>query len=533
MRGEAVAEFRGGGFAFPNGGVREAGGFAADLERFRSREVGQYRDAGDAQEFLVLGHEWFVFGGDDAFTVQGRFRAAGSLQQGFFVWGDAGRDVRLEHFLPIMVAGGADVDDPVGVVLVGHFEAAFLVRQVFTDRYLVGGVRGVAGIVLQESLFPFHHVEDDAVGAGVGGGVPGGHACRQRFAARNDAGEDLRTQRVAGVADIQPEGVFGGYPEFAVGDVPGEDGCGDGGALRDRGHRVDAGVSFSVGDVLDELLHGGHFRGATHEHDSVHVAGLDFQFFQHTVQRRVRLLDEGRGPFGELIAGEGVGVPIREGHGGGGDAGEPDFRFLHFEAELGAHAAVPLVTVGLLRVDRRGDPGIEVDATELVNTRGCAFYEHPVEHIQQCHIEGAAAPVDDEDAASIGVILGVRQRRGGGFVNQSEHFQTSHTAGGFRPEPRQRPRRRRDSDHAPLRGHATCLRRFHHPTQHHRRDLFYEEFLPRHRDLRLILKQAFHCLDAAALRIQARVQFRFPPEHWLPRGGDPENARGDQVETQI
>ena len=196
--------------------------------------------------------------------------------------------------------------------------------------------------------------------------------------------------------------------------------------------RVDALVGLLAGDALHGFLHGGNTGGAAHEDDLVDVLGGDAGVLHGLIERADGLVDQIRGQFVELGAGDGD-VQMLGAGGVRGDerqvdvdahqAGQFDLGLLSgFLQALQGHAvlaqvdAVFLLELGSDVVDQAV---VEIVAAQMGVAAGGQHFKHAVADLHEADIERAAAQVVNEDLVGVALVEAVGQRRGGRLVDDA------------------------------------------------------------------------------------------------------------------
>ena len=118
---------------------------------------------------------------------------------------------------------------------------------------------------------------------------------------------------------------------------------------------------------------------------------------------------------------------------GAHDAGQLDLGLLGgFLQALIRHAVLFQVDAGFL-LEGLGhvidDAVVEVVAAQAGIAVGGQHFKHAVADLQQAHVEGAAAQVVHQDLVGLFLVQTVGQGRGGGLVDDAQHFQTGDAAG--------------------------------------------------------------------------------------------------------
>ena len=295
------------------------------------------------------------------------------------------------------------------LVVGGHL--ALALQHVHLDRRLVVGRGGV-----------------DLGLAGGDGGVALDHL-------RHDAAHRLHAQRQRGHVEQQD----------AL-DVAGQHAALD---RRTHGHdlvRVHGHVRILAGELLHEVLHGGHTGGAAHEDDLVDVARLEAGILErllngllHAVEQILRdALELGaRQRVVEVLRAGSVGRDERQVDVGLRGGGQLHLRLLGgFLQTLQSHLVLAQVdaVLGLELVSHPVDDAlVPVVAAQVVVARGGRNLEHAVAQLQDGHVERTAAQVEDEDLLIlVGLVEAVGQRGGRGLVDDAEHFEARDLAGVLR-----------------------------------------------------------------------------------------------------
>ena len=218
----------------------------------------------------------------------------------------------------------------------------------------------------------------------------------------------------------------------------GLDGGTDGHALV----RVDALEGVLADEVLHGLLHGGDTGRTAHQQHLADLVDGQAGVGQSLTHGAHGLLHQVGGELVELGPGEGHvqvlgagGVGGDEGQvdGGAGHAGELDLGLLGslFNA-LHGHLVARQVDA-LLHLEAREDPVhnplVEVVAAQAVVAGGGQHFLDAVAHLDDGHVEGAAAQVVDHDLLVVVLVHAVREGRGGGLVDNPLHVQAGDLAG--------------------------------------------------------------------------------------------------------
>ncbi len=200
---------------------------------------------------------------------------------------------------------------------------------------------------------------------------------------------------------------------------------------------------LAAGEALHQFLDHRHAGGAADEDDVVDLAHRLAPVLDGLVEGLLELLDQVLGELLEGGAGElhlevdrpgGLGGgEERQGDGGLGRLGELDLCLLGgFLEALEGHTVVREVdAVVVLHVLDHvvDDPLVPVVSTEVRVTGGGLDLEDALADLQQRHVEGPTAEVEDEDGLVGGLVESVGKRRGRGLVDDPEHLEAGDLSG--------------------------------------------------------------------------------------------------------
>jgi hypothetical protein len=129
----------------------------------------------------------------------------------------------------------------------------------------------------------------------------------------------------------------------------------------------------------------------------------------------------------------GVGGDERQADAGLGDRGQLDLGLLgrleQALQRLRVGPQVDAVVLGELVGQVVHDPAVEVVPAQVgVAGRG-AHFDHAVADVQDAHVEGPAAQVEDQDGLVLLLVQAVGQRGRGGLVDDAEHLEPGDAAG--------------------------------------------------------------------------------------------------------
>ena len=216
----------------------------------------------------------------------------------------------------------------------------------------------------------------------------------------------------------------------------------DGGAHGDDLVRVDALMRLLAEEVLHDLLHLGHARHAADQHDLVDVVGGEARILERGLHGVDRALDEAVDKALELGARE-LHRQVLGARRVGGDEGQVDLGLarrrqldlgllgrlleaLQRELVLGQVDALVLLELARQVLDERH---VEVLAAQEGVAVGRLHLEHAVADLEDRDVERAAAQVIDGDRLAVVLLQPVGERRGGGLVDDAQHFQAGDLAG--------------------------------------------------------------------------------------------------------
>ena len=217
----------------------------------------------------------------------------------------------------------------------------------------------------------------------------------------------------------------------------------DGRAVGDDLIGVHGHVRLLAGHVLDELLHGGHTGGAADEDDLGQIGELKLGVAQGIGDRLLAALEQVTGDLLELGAGQRVVEVQRAGLVHGDERQVDDGLLGSGELLLGVLGSLLQTLQGhgilaqvdaVLRLELVGHPVddalIPVVAAEVVVAVGGEDLEHAVGQIEQGHVEGAAAEVEDEDLLLLVLLVQTIGERGGrGLVDDALNVEAGDAAG--------------------------------------------------------------------------------------------------------
>ena len=327
---------------------------------------------------------------------------------------------------------GGDAQDAVGVDVEGDFDLGNAtggrgdaIEAEGSERLVVAGHLALA---LEHVDF---HVGLTVHGGGVGlrllgrdGGVPGDHLGHHTAQGFHTQGEG---------SDVQQKDVL---------DLTGEHTALNGGA---HGHHL-VGVHGLVGglpgDALHQLEHGGDAGGTTHHHHFVQLGGGQLGVLQGLLDGHAAAVDQLGGQLFELGPGQGQ-VEVLGAFRGGRDERQVDLALGRAgELDLGLLSRFGQTLQGLLvaaQVDAFvglegvgqviNDHLVEVVTTQVGITGGGEHLEDTVAHLEDGHVEGAAAQVEDQDFLVALLVQAVGQGRRGGLVDDAQHLEASDLAG--------------------------------------------------------------------------------------------------------
>ena len=189
---------------------------------------------------------------------------------------------------------------------------------------------------------------------------------------------------------------------------------------------VDRHVRLLARDGLDEFLHGRHTGGATDQDDLVDLAGRVASVLQRLLDRLAATIEQVAGDALELGARQRVVEVLRAGSVSSDerqvDVGLRDGRQLDlgllgsFLQALQSHLVGAQVdaVLGLELVGKPVDDAlVPVVAAQMVVASGGSNLEHAVAQLEDGHVEGAAAQVEDEDLLIVVDLVKAVGKRGG------------------------------------------------------------------------------------------------------------------------
>ena len=328
---------------------------------------------------------------------------------------------------------GGDLHDAVGVDVEGDLD----LRHATTR----GGDAGE--LELAEALVVGSHLalalEDVDLDAGLvvsGGGVDLGLGRRDGGVAVDHLGHDA-------AHGLDAKGQRGHVEQEDALDIAGENAALDGSAVSDDLVRVHGHVGLLAGNLLDELLDGGHTSGAADEDDLRDVRDLHVGVVQGLGDRGLAAIEQITRDALELGAAQRV-VEVqraalvhrdeREVDRGLLGAGELLLGVLRslLEALKGHRVLAEVNAVLLLElVSHPVDHAlIPVIAAEVVVAVGGENLEDAVSEVEQGDVEGAAAEVEDENLLLRALLVeAIGEGRGGGLVDDTLDVEASDLAG--------------------------------------------------------------------------------------------------------
>lgn len=173
-----------------------------------------------------------------------------------------------------------------------------------------------------------------------------------------------------------------------------------------------------------EFTHQRHARGAAHQQDFIEVAHADPRIAQGPFDRRPQAFEQRRVELGELLLGDGfdpLAAVDAQGELGAVVLAQGFAHALGFAAQGVQHAAGGREVGGVaLAVDEVFEQqGVEVFAAEEVVAGAGAHFHDPVEQLDDRHVEGAAAEVEDQERGFlVALVQAVGEGRGSRFVDQ-------------------------------------------------------------------------------------------------------------------
>ena len=307
-------------------------------------------------------------------------------------------DANLLHLARALVGCG-DVEDAVGIDVERHLDL----------RHAAGCSRDADELELAERLvvasdlaLTLEHVDLDGRLPVFGSRKDLGLAGRDRRVALDQLGHHatlgLDTEREW--CDVEQEDVL---------DVAAQHAGLDGGADCDDLIRVDTAMRILVGDLFDLVLDRGHATHAADEDHVIDIGRCQTRIGESLLGRSDGALNEIANELGQLRARERH-VEVLRTRGVSRDEGQVDLRRLRrrqldlgllgglIEALQGKAVGREVDTLILLKLGDHpvDDCLVEVVATEVVVACGCLDFEDAVGELEDGHVEGAAAEVEDE-----------------------------------------------------------------------------------------------------------------------------------------
>jgi len=317
---------------------------------------------------------------------------------------------------------GADVDDAVGVDVEGHLNlrnaAAGRGDAVQLEHTQSFVVLGELPLALEHVHF---HLRLVVGGGGENLALLGGDGGVAVNDLGHDAAHGLHAQGQGG--DVQQQQALDLAAEHA--------------ALQGRAHGhafvgVDALEGLLAHELLNGFLHRRDTGGTAHQQHLVDLPSGQAAVGQRLLDRAHGGVHQGSGQLVELRAGQGhiqmlrpggVGGDERQVDAAGGGAGQLDFRlFRRLAQPLEGHLVSGEIHagVGLEAGDHPVDNLlVEIVAAQTVVARRGQHLLHAVAHLDDGHVEGAAAQVVHHDLLVGFLIDAVGQGRGGGLVDDA------------------------------------------------------------------------------------------------------------------
>ena len=352
-----------------------------------------------------------------------------------FLLGEAGGALDGDVLLlaGVLVASG-DLEDAVGIDVERHLNLGHAARC------------GLDAVQLEvaEQLVVVEHLSLALADADVHGGLVVGGGGEHLALLDRDGGVAVDHGGGDAAHGLDGERERGHVQQEHIVHITHEHAALDGGTHGHHFVRVHALVGFLAGQALGHFLHGGHAGHAAHEHELVDIGGVEPGGGDAVADGAGGALQQGFRELLQLAAGHGHldvlgpgGVHGDERQGDivalGGGEGDLGLLRLLLDTLQGIRLLGDVhALLGLELVENPVDDGVvPVVAAQVGVAVGGLHLEHAVADFQHGDIEGAAAEVVHGNLLVALLVQAVRQRGGGGLVDDAAHLEPGDFTGGL------------------------------------------------------------------------------------------------------